>query len=120
MPHCTTNKIFHLRTSLDIKSISQLYEESHCVSHARTRLLGDILVNHALDCKVNRESHFTSKKSVTVTAEKDYQQAVRFNTLGGDRPMFGDLWERDLNTDINNNQNRKGLCGQDQYSGEAG
>ena len=103
MPPCTTKAIFHLRTSLDIKSISQLYEESHCVSHTRTRLLGDNLVNHALDCKVNRESQFTREKSVTVTAEIDYQQALRINTVGGDRTMFGDLWEREereLNTDI--------------------
>jgi hypothetical protein len=58
---------------------------------------------HALNCKVNRESQFTRKKSVTVTAEIDYQQALRLNTVGGDRPMFGDLWdreERELNTDI--------------------
>jgi hypothetical protein len=39
-------------------------------------------------------------KSVTVTADKFYQQALRLNTVGGDRPMFGELWtrgERELN-----------------------
>ena len=95
MPPCTTSAIIHLRTGLDIKSISSLYEEAHCVSHARTRLLGDSLVNHALNSKINREVHQIRKKSVTVTAEKDYEQAMRLNTVGGDRPMFGELWQRE-------------------------
>ena len=54
LPPCATISIFHLRTGLEIKSISTLHEKSHSVSHARTRLLGDSLVNHVLTCKVNR------------------------------------------------------------------
>ena len=68
LPPCATNSIFHLRTGLEIKSISSLHEESHCVSHARTRLLGDSLVSHALTCKVSREAKQTRKHSVTVRA----------------------------------------------------
>ena len=61
--------MLHMRTGLEIKSISELYEEAHCVNHARNRMLGDSLVNHALSHKVNREANHTRKKSVAVTAE---------------------------------------------------
>ena len=32
LPVCTTTTLLHLRTGLDIKSKSDLYEESHCVT----------------------------------------------------------------------------------------
>ena len=73
------------------------------MSHARTRLLGDNLVNHALSSKVNRESQYLRKQSVTVRAEDDYERAMRMNTVGGERPMFGNLWDRqetEFNEDI--------------------
>ena len=95
VPRCTTNSLFHLRTGLGIKSISQLFEECHCMSHARTRLLGDDGVNHVLTSKVNRESSQVRKRSITVVAKKDYEHAMRMNTVGGDRPMFGQYWEQD-------------------------
>ena len=69
LPRCATNGIFHLRNGLDIPSISTLYDMAHCVSHAATRLKGDPAVNHVLDCRVERESAWTRKKSVTVRAE---------------------------------------------------
>ena len=47
VPKCTTNALIHMRTGLNIKSITQLYEEAHLVSHTRTRLKGDNKVNHA-------------------------------------------------------------------------
>ena len=37
---------------LDISSITELYEEANTI---RTRLKGDTMVNHALDCTVDRE-----------------------------------------------------------------
>jgi hypothetical protein len=57
VPQCTTNALFHLRTGLDIKSISQLYEVCHCMSHARTRLRGDDQVNHVLTSKSTGSLH---------------------------------------------------------------
>ena len=95
VPQCTTNALFHLRTGLDIKSISQLYEVCHCMSHARTRLQGDDQVNHVLTSKVNRESTQVRKRSITVVAERDFESAMRMNTVGGDRPMFGEFWEQE-------------------------
>ena len=83
MPPCATNASLHMRTGLEIKSISELYEEAHCVNNARTRRVGDNLVNHALTSKVTREANQTRKKSVEVTAETIYEQALRMNTVGG-------------------------------------
>ena len=111
LPPCATNSIFHLRTGLEIKSISSLHEESHCVSHARTRLLGDSLVSHALTCKVSREAKQTRKHSVTVRAEQDYEHTVRLNTVGGDIPVFGQYWEREESEfNISNKKQVKTSC----------
>ena len=53
--------IIHLKEGMDIKSITQLYTETHTVSHVRTRLQGDTTVNAALDCTLNRTLHRTLK-----------------------------------------------------------
>ena len=40
---------------------------------------------------------------MTVRAEDDYERAMRMNTVGGERPMFGNLWdgqETEFNEDI--------------------
>ena len=63
LPRCATNEILHMRTAMDIKRIHTLYTETHCVSHASTRLKGDSTVNSVLDCKVQLESQFTRKQS---------------------------------------------------------
>ena len=64
LPRCATNAVFHTQNSLDIPTISSLYEQAHCVSHAATRLKGDAAVNHILDCRVERESAYTRKLSL--------------------------------------------------------
>ena len=66
---------------------------AHCVSHASTRLKGDPAVNHVLDCRVERESAWTRKKSVTVRAEEVYQESLEFNTVAGIIPE-GERWEK--------------------------
>ena len=66
---------------MNIKSISDLYMETHCVSHARTRLVGDLNVNHALNCTVERESRFTCKKGTAAEAEIQYQKAINMNSV---------------------------------------
>ena len=55
LPKCSTNAILHLNTVLDIKKISTLYTETHCVTHCSTRLKGDRLVNLLLDNRLQRE-----------------------------------------------------------------
>ena len=70
VPKCTTNALIHMRAGMHIKSISQLYEEAHMVSHTRTRITGDDRVNHAVNCTVDRECTFQRKKSITVNSCK--------------------------------------------------
>ena len=108
VPKCTTNALIHMRAGLHIKSISQLYEEAHMVSHARTRMKGDSRVNHAVDCTVERESAYIRKKSITVSSEQTFQSAMYLNAVGGDRPAFGDGWERqerDFDNDVSEQVN---------------
>ena len=57
------------------------------------RLKGDPAVNHVLDCRVERESAWVRKKSVTVRAESVYNEALQFNTVAGIIPE-GERWER--------------------------
>ena len=71
---------------MNIKKISTLYTETHCVSHAATRLKGDNMVNMVLDCKISRESQYTRKHSVTVQAEEIFQSAKNRNTVCGEIP----------------------------------
>ena len=71
---------------LDIKSISELYAETHTVSHTRTRLKGDSIVNSVLDATIVRESEYTRKGSTCIQAEKRYQDALDSHTVGGEIP----------------------------------
>ena len=73
---------------MNIKSISALYHETHAVSHARTRLKGDSQVNHALDCRISRESEWTRKQSTTVKAQETLDLVEDLNTVCGVRPGF--------------------------------
>ena len=83
-----------MRAGLKIQSITGLYTEAHCVSHARTRLQGDNLVNTAIDSKIERESALTRKKSITVIAENEFTQAVNNTCAQGEIPMFGPGWDK--------------------------
>ena len=100
VPLCATNAIIHLREGLYIKSISELYMETHCVSHARTRLQGDESVNFVVNSSLVRESGFTRKKSTTTEAEVEYSKAVNMNTVQGEIPNFSEhpngQWEKQL------------------------
>ena len=53
------------------------------MSHAATRLKGDSAVNHVLDCRVERESAWVRKKSVTVRAEEVYRESLTYHTVEG-------------------------------------
>ena len=86
LPRCATNTILHMDTALNIKKISTLYKEAHCVTHSSTRLKSDKLVNSALDNRIERESKLVRKKSITVEAEQIYQTAVSRNRIQGEIP----------------------------------
>ena len=52
---------------------------------------------------MEREGAFLRKKSMTVSSEQTFQSAMHLNAVGGDRPAFGDGWERqerDFNHDV--------------------
>ena len=34
LPRCATKDILHMRTAMNIKKLSTLYKETHCVTHA--------------------------------------------------------------------------------------
>ena len=73
---------------MNVKSISQLYTETHTVSHVRTRLVGDSSVNNAINCTLNREGAWSTKKSTTVECEATFVHSVDKNTVGGEVPRF--------------------------------
>ena len=106
LPLCATNAVIHLTAGMNIKAISELYMEAHCISHARTRLEGDSDVNFVLDCTVSRESRYTHKKCTTAEAEVEYQRAVNMNTVQGEIPNFeyedGEKEKRKFNLEIKN------------------
>ena len=80
--------ILHLPCGLELKSISELYTEAHIISNTRTRLLGDITVNHVLNCRVQRESQYIRKNCISVTAEAEYTSALGRNTVQMEIPDF--------------------------------
>ena len=88
---------------MNVKSISQLYIETHTVSHVRTRLVGDSSVNNAINCTLNREGSWSTKKSTTVECEATFTQAVHVNTVGGEVPEFTGPQAASLANKFNNN-----------------
>ena len=56
VPRGGMNLIFHMSQSMNIQTITSLYEESHCLNHTAIRIKGDPKVNKALDNAVERES----------------------------------------------------------------
>ena len=88
LPVCATNALLHLPAGLDFKSISLLYTEAHVISHTRTRLQADADVNYVLDCRVERESQYTRKKSITVISEAQYISGLSRNTVQQEIPNF--------------------------------
>ena len=70
-----------MKEGLSVKSISELYTETHSVSHSRTRLKGDDVVNAVIDSTLGRESEFTRKKSTCNEAESNFKLAIQANTV---------------------------------------
>ena len=88
VPISATNAVIHMKEGLDIKSISQLYMEAHAVSHGRTRLQGDLSANNVIDCTLERESCWTTKKTTTVESENNYLIALNMCAPSGEAPTF--------------------------------
>ena len=85
LPPSATNAILHMKTGMDIPSITEIYTLSHCLAHLRTRRLGDAKVNLSLDSKLQRESQWTRKESITCYAENQYIKAANQTSQASSR-----------------------------------
>ena len=88
LPPSATNAILHMHIGMDIKSISEMYMEAHTVSHTRTRLKGDVIVNSVIDATLTREAEYTRKKSTTSEAEATFYTVLQQITPDGTIPTF--------------------------------
>ena len=76
----TDTAIFH-PYMLNIKTPSQVYNEAHAGTYAIVRSKGDVIVNHALDSRLERESAWTRKHSTTVSMQQMWQDNIEQNRL---------------------------------------
>ena len=74
----TDASIFH-PFMLSVKAPSQLYKETHASSYAMLRMKGDIVVNQALDSRLEREGTWTKKSSTVCQSDKIYQDNLANN-----------------------------------------
>ena len=76
LPQCSTPAVLYTQGLTHIKSIAQLYEESHTGAYISSRASADDNVNHALDCKFERERLWSQKTSMIVKADEVYHKAL--------------------------------------------
>ena len=88
LPKCGTNSVIHMEEGLGIQTISSLYMEAHATSYTRTRLLGDVKVNHVLDATLEREGDYVRTFCTTVEVNKVYKTALDRNTVQGEVPIY--------------------------------
>ena len=88
LPPSATNALIHMEEGLDVKSISELYTETHAVSHTRSRLKGDINVNSAIDATLESESQHSRKKSTHIASESIFRTALQTNNVLDVVPTF--------------------------------
>ena len=61
LPQSATLAVIHSQHGLNIKSITQIYEEAHALAYASSRMKADRTVNAALDSRLEREKNWTKK-----------------------------------------------------------
>ena len=88
LPKSATNALIHMTEGMDVRSISELYMETHAMSHARTRLKGDSSVNIVLNCTLAREALLTTKKCTTEESEASHNWVLHLKTVQGEIPQF--------------------------------
>ena len=88
LPNSATNAVIHLKEALDIPAISAVYTEAHNMSHARTRLQGDTVINNILDHTLEREATYTHSQQTTIEAEKLFLETLDLNTVDGMVPSY--------------------------------
>ena len=96
VPRVGTNLIFHMQQGLEIPTISQLYEEAHCINHTAMRLKGDPVVNAAMDNAIKRGAQFLRKGFAIVRAQEVHEVAMHKNCEGGEFPHFDDSSNKEI------------------------
>jgi hypothetical protein len=79
LAHSAATEIFHIPHLLDIKSVYQLYLESHATAHLSSRAKADPKVNIALDSRLEREGNWTRKFSTINYCQNAVDQAQHSN-----------------------------------------
>ena len=77
LPPSATNAIIHMKPGLDIMSTSHLHTLCHSLAFSRTRLIGDTVVNHALDCKLEREAQWVKQHSITWESDALFKDSIQ-------------------------------------------
>ena len=104
LPRGATNALLHLKEGVDCQSISSLYMETHTISHTRTRLQGDIQVNHVLDTTPLSESKLSAvqnKLRTTSLSEKTFRDVMDMSASQGDPPITA-KFNNNVQTCVNN------------------
>ena len=73
-----------------------MFTEDHNVSHARTRLQGDIVINHVLDHTLQHESAYTNTYCTTIAAEKVFREVIQLNTVENQVPSYTGVQAKQL------------------------
>ena len=64
-----------------------MYMEAHTVSHTRTRLKGDVIVNSVIDATLIRESEYTRKKAQPLKLKPHFMQLYSRSPLMAQSPL---------------------------------
>ncbi len=62
-----------------IKTVKELYVETHAIAFASTTIKGNSLVNHDLDSKIDRENTWSHKQSDVILSTVIFEEVVRSN-----------------------------------------
>ena len=68
--------LVHLPQGLAIPRLSDVYWKANCSAYSRSRLLGDEVVNHALDSTLERESKWTAKQSTVTVCQSVHEKLL--------------------------------------------
>ena len=90
--HGANTAMLHMSRGLNIQTVSGVYCQAHCASYSRSRCNADELTNLALDLKLQRESAWVRKISITKQCADVHATAVmNSETLVGTKlnPLLG-------------------------------
>jgi len=86
LPKCATRTIIHHNKTLDIPSISSLYEICHATATAAISIKGDEKVKHCLNIRLNRELQSKREKTIqkSISKVEEVRRGLPSTTENGD------------------------------------